>query len=548
MAEFDSFFKTNAQHLNEVAGELVGDIEKLLVSITNSAWQVEDGVGSKIRASAERAAALTRQLLIVGSPPSGRTEPVDVNQVIMELADLLGSVAGERISLELQLSPQPVITLNDRSTVQQTVILLTRIVRQERRENARVLISTGTGRAGTLDLGGVFIALSCTGGPPQGRAVADLESLAFVAGGTVKFDEDERGWTVWLSLPDAKDLMGQAGTAVPSAYLETVLVVDDDPLSRLLVDEVLVSAGYRVLAAEDGAEALELWRENRDAVDLVISDVVMPGMSGRELVDRLTEEQSDLKVLFMSAFPKHLLGGNHFRVLGKPFSPEELLSRVRSVLDSNREVRVLIVDGQRMLAEMKAQILRVAEGVEVVGMAHTGRAGLSAAEQSKPDVAIVDLALPDFDGIELARRIRAKDPEVRVLLLSHHLDETTVSRALDAGCQGCISNERPMEELVDALNSVFRSEVVLPPGMLGRLLPRLRRGYKGLGSDLTSRELEVLAHLASGRSNEEIAEDMAVSWHTVRKHVQNILTKLGTHSKLEAVAVASREGLIPRRN
>lgn len=547
MAKLESSFKANGARFNEIAGGLAGDIENLLISIMNSAWHLEEGVGSSIRNSAHRAAAMTRQLLILGSAPSGRIEPVDVNQVIIELADLLGSVAGEGISLELQLSAKPVITLNDRSTIQQGVILLTRIAGNERIPGARMLISTGTGRPAVSGMEGVFIALTCTGGTPQSRAISDLEACARFAGGRVEVQEDEQGWTVWLSLPDTRALVEQSGIVSASSELETVLVVDDDPLALLLVQEVLVSAGYQVLASSDGTQALEVWRDNRTEVGLVVSDVVMPGMSGLELVDLLTEEQSNLKVLLMSAFPKHLLGGKHFQVLGKPFSPEELLSSVRSVLDSTQEIRVLIVDGQRMFAEMKAQILREAEGVKVVGTANTGRSGLLAAEELKPDVAIVNVALSDFDGIELARRIRSKYPEVKVVLMSHHLDEAMVSRALDAGCQGCISIERSMEELVAAVNAVHRSEVVLPPGMLGRLLPSLHRGYKGLGSDLTARELEVLAHLASGRSNEEIAEDMAVSWHTVRKHVQNVLTKLGTHSKLEAVAVAAREGLIPRQ-
>ena len=112
------------------------------------------------------------------------------------------------------------------------------------------------------------------------------------------------------------------------------------------------------------------------------------------------------------------------------------------------------------------------------------------------------------------------------------------------GCSGYVTKHKVVEEVVDAVRAANAGEALISPGMLARLLPRLRPTKKGVGSDLTSREVEVLQCLAQGLANQAIAEQLVISVHTVRHHVQNIITKLQAHSKLEAVATATREGII----
>lgn len=212
-------------------------------------------------------------------------------------------------------------------------------------------------------------------------------------------------------------------------------------------------------------------------------------------------------------------------------------------------LRVLIIDDHVMFAEGLRDALQAYEDVQVVGIAHSAREGERIAKAEVPDVVLLDFGLPDSTGAAAARRIRDAHPEIKVVMVSALVDEAVVLKAIEAGCSGFVTKDRPVGALVDAVRSAHAGEALIDPAMLRRLLPRLRRDYRGFGSDLTNREIEVLKLLAEGRSNHDIASTLVLSLNTVRKHVQNILSKLHAHSKLEAVAVAVREGLVdfPRR-
>lgn len=200
-----------------------------------------------------------------------------------------------------------------------------------------------------------------------------------------------------------------------------------------------------------------------------------------------------------------------------------------------------------MFAEGLARSLRDCPDIEVVGCASTGREAEERARQEVPDVVLMDFGLPDQDGARTTRAIRAAAPDVKVVMLTSLVDDSVVLSAIDAGCSGYVTKDKQVSELVEAIRAAHAGEALIAPAMLVRLLPRLRRSYQGLGSDLTVREREVLALLAEGLPNKDIAGRLVVSLNTVRTHVQNILTKLQAHSKLEAVAVAAREGIIDLR-
>ena len=156
----------------------------------------------------------------------------------------------------------------------------------------------------------------------------------------------------------------------------------------------------------------------------------------------------------------------------------------------------------------------------------------------------MDYQLPDGDGIDTAQRIRAEHPEIKVLMLTAQNKDNVLVRAIEAGCAGFVTKDKALAELLDAIRVVATGEAWIPPELVSRLLPRLKRTYRGVGSDLTTREIEVLQLAARGLANSAIAKELHISVNTARNHVQNAIGKLRAHSKLEAVAVAVREGII----
>lgn len=209
-------------------------------------------------------------------------------------------------------------------------------------------------------------------------------------------------------------------------------------------------------------------------------------------------------------------------------------------------VRVLVCDDHHMVAQGLALVLGALPDIDVVGVAGTVAEVREQCESRCPHVVLMDYALPDGDGVAATVAIKAVHPEVKVVMLTSFVDDDVLLAAIDAGCSGYVTKHKGVDELATAVRLAASGEAVVSPNMLARLLPRLRRSYHGLGSDLTPREREVLDLLAQGASKEVIARRLFLSTNTVRNHIQSILSKLGAHSRLEAVATATREGLVRR--
>jgi DNA-binding NarL/FixJ family response regulator len=209
-------------------------------------------------------------------------------------------------------------------------------------------------------------------------------------------------------------------------------------------------------------------------------------------------------------------------------------------------LRVLLVEDHEMVARGLSAALVDEPDLDVVGWARTAGDGTSRYMELRPDVVVMDYRLPDAHGTDATREIRQVDDDACVLLLTGADDPGVVAEALDAGCSGFVSKDRGVEELASAIRAVARGAAVFPASLLSRALsPRL--DSQRVGSDLTSREREVLEMLAQGSSTEEIASGLFLSMHTVRNHVRNILTKLQARTKLEAVVVAARAGVVDLR-
>jgi putative two-component system response regulator len=212
--------------------------------------------------------------------------------------------------------------------------------------------------------------------------------------------------------------------------------------------------------------------------------------------------------------------------------------------DELRRIRVLVVDDHEIFSQSLVRLLESNPDMKVIGTAPTVADAERAAIAYEPDVVLMDFELPDGDGTEATRAIKAVRPSTSVVMLTGRADRSSFSRAIAAGCSGFVTKTEPVAVLVQAIRAADAGEEPAPVQGLLELLSDLPPSRTGLGSDLHPRELEVLGLLAAGVPNRLIAEQLHISFNTVRNHVQRILDKLHAHSKLEAVSIAVREGII----
>lgn len=203
--------------------------------------------------------------------------------------------------------------------------------------------------------------------------------------------------------------------------------------------------------------------------------------------------------------------------------------------------RVQIVDDHFLFADALGSVIRQLPEYEVVGIAQSGAQAISIARTSRPDVILLDYHLPGYDAAELIPRLRQLSPESRIVVLTSDTSDATLMRGLRAGVEGYLTKERALDDVLDALRRVAAGERYLTDEQEART--RALSG-EGTGDALTERELEILGLLALGREAQAIADQLTISPNTVRTHLQNIFSKLGVHSKLEAVAAANARGLI----
>lgn len=194
-------------------------------------------------------------------------------------------------------------------------------------------------------------------------------------------------------------------------------------------------------------------------------------------------------------------------------------------------IRVVIVDDHAVVREGTRQLLDADSGLEVVGEAESGREALRVIADLLPDVVLLDLALPDISGIEVARRIQSETPQTKVVILSAYDDADYVVAAMDAGVAAYLLKTVRGQDVVDAIHAVSQGQIILHP----EVAAKLRRPHAPAEPDLTPRELEVLRLAAAGLHNKEIAEQLSISVRTVEGHLSHILTKLDVASRTEAV-------------
>jgi DNA-binding NarL/FixJ family response regulator len=203
------------------------------------------------------------------------------------------------------------------------------------------------------------------------------------------------------------------------------------------------------------------------------------------------------------------------------------------------KLNVLLVDDHALVRRGFRRMLEDEPTFQVVGEASDGLEAVKLAEDLRPDVIVMDCALPQMNGIEASRRILAKLPDTAILMLSMHSEDTLVKQALEAGARGYILKNAMDLDLVSAIKKVAEGKTVLDPQIArsGAL-----KGERDTG--LTQRELEILQHIVAGKSNKEIATELNLSVNTVSVHRANIMDALGIHKTAELVVYAIRNGLV----
>jgi DNA-binding NarL/FixJ family response regulator len=212
-------------------------------------------------------------------------------------------------------------------------------------------------------------------------------------------------------------------------------------------------------------------------------------------------------------------------------------------------IRVLLVDDHLTVAEALQALLSRQPDLEVVGMAANGRVAIRMASERGPNVILMDQNLPGESGAEIASRVRAANPGVAVVMLSAEMSQDELAAAVEAGAVGYVNKSRPVAEVVSAIRRAASGEILLSPDELAALMRRRRRMRDQRppapsGPQLTPRERDVLALMGQAADAERIATTLKISVNTTRGYIQDILEKLGAHSRLEAVVRATELGLL----
>ena len=206
---------------------------------------------------------------------------------------------------------------------------------------------------------------------------------------------------------------------------------------------------------------------------------------------------------------------------------------------TKESIRVLIVEDHNVVRQGLVALLNVVEGLEVVGEAADGVEAIAEYRKSKPDITLVDLRLPKLSGVEVIQRIRMEAPQARLIVLTTYDGDEDIYRALKAGAKAYLLKGMTTDELISTIREVHAGKSRIPPAIAERLAERMGT------EELTPREADVLEQIVDGKSNKEIATELAISEATVKTHINSLLSKLGVADRTQAATAAIRRGIVP---
>ena len=215
----------------------------------------------------------------------------------------------------------------------------------------------------------------------------------------------------------------------------------------------------------------------------------------------------------------------------------------------NKPITVVLVDDHEVVRQGVRFFLEAHSDFVVVGEAESGKAAIKLAEEHVPDVVLMDLVMPEMDGVEATRQVKNISPRTQVVVLTSYHEDEHIFPALQAGAISYILKDIRMEELADVIKRAAHDEVTLHPRVAARIIQELhgtKRDEINPFTELTNREMEVLKLIANGLSNSEIAGQLVITEHTVKGHVSNILSKLHLADRTQAAVYAWRKGVVQR--
>ncbi len=210
-----------------------------------------------------------------------------------------------------------------------------------------------------------------------------------------------------------------------------------------------------------------------------------------------------------------------------------------------QKIKILVVDDHAILRDGLRALIDLNDDVEIIGEASEGKEAIEKVQELAPDVVLMDIAIPGIDGLETTRRIKKKNPKMRVLVLSQHNDKEYILSAIKAGAAGYVPKRALASELVSAIRTVHKGESFLYPSAVAALIKDYRQQIEVEPYDrLTTREREILTLIAEGRTSREIAEMLSISLKTVQSHRTKIMEKLDRPNRTELIKYAMRKGLV----
>jgi two-component system, cell cycle sensor histidine kinase and response regulator CckA len=471
------------ESVGRLAGGVAHDFNNHLTVINGYCDMLLDELGAddplrveigEIRAAGQRAASLTQQLLTFSRKQVVELRPINLNAVVEEHCRMIRRLIGDDIEVVTDQEPNLGAVMADRGQMQQVLMNLAVNARDAMPAGGKIIIATanaviGDGAEGsgqdvkpgpyvvlTVSDSGVGMAPEILSrifepffttksmGVGTGLGLATVYGIVEQAGGFLRVSSEPGNGTIFrVYLPQtasAQEPLREAAAGRRAARgSETILVVEDQDEVRRLAISILKRNGYRVVEAANGADALSLADTCTDPIDLLITDVVMPGMTGRELATRLSASRERLKVLYMSGYAADVIAKQGvidagMAYLPKPFAPAELAAKVREVLgEPEPRRRILVIDDDPAVRNCVAETL-VRAGFEVLPAADGG-AGLGLVESHHVDLVITDLVMPEREGLETVKLLRERFPAVRVIAMSGAFEGEYLKAAARMGAQ-----------------------------------------------------------------------------------------------------------------
>ena len=440
---------------------------------------------AEIHSAGERAAGLTRQLLAFSRKQVLRPRVLDVNRVVEAMQPMLERLVGEDVEVRVALDAGSGTVQADPHQLEQAIMNLAVNARDAMPHGGKLRISTATVDCGARAGRYVMLAVSDSGvgmdeatrqrifepffttkeaGKGTGLGLSVVQGSVEQSGGHIEVhSEPGRGTTFEIYLPALAVGVADPGRApaVPApGGQETILVVEDQPEVLRFTAAALRSYGYQVIQTAGAGEALLLCEREGDRIDLVLTDVVMPNVSGLELADGLAKLRPGMKVLFMSGYADSLIahdgvldGGLHF--IEKPFSPEELARKVRALLwPPAPAARILVADDEPGVRGFLRAALE--QGGYQVTEAANGKQALQEALAGHTDLVITDIVMPEQEGIETIRALRRDVPGVGIIAISGAFGGQFLKAAHLLGADAVLSKPVNAEVLLAKVAEVLK--------------------------------------------------------------------------------------------